>query len=227
MRFSLLGLSVVLTGALAMACSGADQNSTTNSGGSGTGTETGAAGNGGGNTGGNNTGGNNTGGNTGGDTGNTGGAGGGIISGGPCGGIAGTPCNSVQYCDYADDTCGGDDGTGTCVDKPEECPDVDDPVCACDGKVYPNACAAAAAGADLSLLGACPAPPGTFACGSGFCDQADDYCLVQMPGDPDPYTCEKLPPNCNNPGATCACLSDLPCGTMCEETDGGFTVTCP
>lgn len=233
MKLGLLGLSVALAATLAAACGGADQNATNNDTGGQPATgggNTGGKATGGDDTGGANTGGAGTGGggNTGGGS-NTGGAGG-TMMGGPCGGIAGTPCGDTQYCDFDEDSCGSADQTGTCEDKPSSCPDVVEPVCACDGKVYNNACEAAADGVDISLLGGCPAPPGGFPCGAGFCDQASEFCQVvisDVAGDPNVYTCHELPPNCLAPDATCACLSDLPCGSMCEEADGGFTLTCP
>ena len=240
MKLTLLGLSVTLAAALA-ACGGTDQNSTNSggSGGSGASTNTGAGNTGGDSTGGQNTGAGNTGGNnTGGSTGgtntggnNTGGNNtGGSAGGGPCGGLAGTPCNPTQFCNYPDDSCGGNDGLGTCEDKPNGCPDVYDPVCACDGMVYGNACEAEAAGVDVSLLGGCAPPDGAFPCGSGFCDSASEFCQVQISdvaNEPNTYGCNPLPANCQVPDATCGCLADLPCANMCEQTDGGFTLTCP
>jgi hypothetical protein len=237
MKLGLLGLSIALGAAFAAGCSGADQNAT-NTGGGGSATNTGGGNTGGGNTGGGNTGGGDTGGgstNSGGTGGigggstNNGGAGGGTL-GGPCGGISGSKCDPSQYCNYNEDNCGNNDISGQCEDKPDGCPDVYEPVCACDGKVYGNACEAAAAGVDLSMLAACPTPQGTFPCGSAFCDQASEYCEIQISdvgGEPDVHTCKELPPNCPPNGATCACVSDLPCGNMCDEASGGITLTCP
>lgn len=114
--------------------------------------------------------------------------------------------------------------------KPEVCPDNVDPVCACDGKVYNNACEAAAAGVDVKLAGGCPVPPGQFPCGADFCDKDSELCQVQISdvgGIPDSYKCQTLPENCKLAGSTCDCLADVPCHDLCELKDGGFTLTCP
>lgn len=247
MKISLLGFPVLLMAALTAACSGADQNGSNNGGKGGEGgSNTGASG--GGDTGGGDTGGGNqggsgagnqggngggtggNGGNGGGNTGGSGGGGGGGSTGGPCGGKSGGSCTGDEYCDFPDDLCGAADGAGTCTPKPDACPDVYDPVCSCDGMVYSNACDAAAVGLDVSLLGTCPNPVGQFPCGSGFCVEGQDYCQIQISdvaGIPDSYSCGELPPGCMLADATCACLSDLPCGDVCEQDGKNFTLTCP
>ncbi len=59
-------------------------------------------------------------------------------------------CAKNQYCAKATGDC---KGRGQCTPKPEVCPEIFDPVCGCDGKVYGNACEAAAAGVNVSKLG--------------------------------------------------------------------------
>ena len=241
MNKSLLGLPVLLLCALAAACGGSDQNSSNSGGNGGAGANgnggsgaDGGAQQGGGGAGGDNTGGGATGGGDqgGGDQGggNQGGGGSGGGTGGPCGGIAGTPCSSNAYCDFPDNGCGAADGAGTCTPKPEGCPDIYDPVCACDGTVYSNACDAAAAGHDVSLAGGCAPPKGYFPCGAGFCTQGEQYCQVQVSdvaGVPDTYSCIELPPNCKTEDAICSCLSDVECGQYCKQENGDFTLICP
>jgi hypothetical protein len=246
MKAGLLGLSILLAVTSTLACTQSTQNGGTagkggtgasagdggtggsSSGGTSSGGSSGGATTGGtssgGSSGGSSTGGSSTGGATGGSS--TGGSGGGM----PCGGIAGTQCDAPLYCDYGEDTCGSADGSGTCKPKPQGCPDVFEPVCACDGKVYGNACEAAKAGLDVQALGGCPAPEGDFPCGAHFCSKASQYCqedVSDVGGVPSTFSCKQLPAGCMVPGATCACLSGEPCGNMCQSADGGFTLTCP
>lgn len=74
-----------------------------------------------------------------------------------CGGFAEVACPSGTYCDYPDNVvaCGGADDTGTCTPIPENCNDVLDPVCGCDGTNYSNECVAAANGTDVAYAGNC------------------------------------------------------------------------
>jgi len=146
-----------------------------------------------------------------------------------CGGKIGKPCADTEYCDYATNMCGVFDDTGVCKPRPNGCPDIYSPTCACDGKVHSSPCDAAGAGFDINDGGGCPAPTGKFACGSTFCEVGVTYCrrsISDIGGEPSSYECAQLPPACGNP-ATCACLANVPCGSMCEAASGGgFVVTC-
>jgi hypothetical protein len=155
---------------------------------------------------------------------------GGGVSGG-CGGIAGTPCAPADFCSFQAKTCGAGDVGGTCGPRPSSCPNVLNPTCGCDGKVYDNECLAQKAGVDADNNGVCTAPPGGFACGAHFCSLSDHYCEEDgshMPSIiPSSYSCLPLPAACGGV-ASCACLSKVMCGAMCTQTpDGGYRVLCP
>lgn len=79
-----------------------------------------------------------------------------------CGFWVGYDCNPGQFCSWApEDICGAADASGKCSYKPEACIQLYDPVCACDGNTYGNACMAAAAGYSVSSKGECEPPPAT------------------------------------------------------------------
>jgi hypothetical protein len=90
-----------------------------------------------------------------------------------------------KYC-YGNDMCGTDEyclfepcavETGVCVPRPEICPYLWDPVCGCDNRTYPNACAAAANGMSVAYKSECE-PDGCCVdlCGDGECNQT--VCLA-------------------------------------------------
>lgn len=189
-------------------------------------------GGGSGGTGGNGAGGNGAGGM---GTGGTGGNGsGGSGSGSVCGGFSGMLCGATEYCDYPNDMCGATDGQGVCRLRPEGCDLNYAPVCACDGMVYSNDCAAATAGVDISTISSCPPPMVTqFQCGHIFCDTMTQYChktTADVFNTPDSYSCVALPNSCTGLAPSCDCIGDV-CGApipgACEPSGGGFKVTCP
>ena len=75
------------------------------------------------------------------------------------GACAGTPCFSEEcgggtFCAWPVGVCEGEGGT--CTPRPDACPDIDKPVCGCDGRTYGNECEAAAAGVSVRSEGECP-----------------------------------------------------------------------
>jgi hypothetical protein len=99
-------------------------------------------------------------------SGSTGAGGAGVSEAGPppyCGGLAGTPCGPTEYCDFADDDCGGDDGQGVCLPRPDGCTEDCPGACGCDGEFYCNPCMAQSEGIDVSTTAACGASGGQYA----------------------------------------------------------------
>jgi len=74
-----------------------------------------------------------------------------------CGGFAGILCSAGQFCRLDPGHCCCD-YAGVCVDLPQACPLVYDPVCGCDGRTYGNACEAAVAGVSIDHRGPCGDP---------------------------------------------------------------------
>ena len=76
------------------------------------------------------------------------------LEGAPC--AASDECES-QSCQWPDGHTCSDGSKGACVPMETDltCPDVVDYVCGCDGKTYPNACLATAAGESVASTGQC------------------------------------------------------------------------
>jgi hypothetical protein len=94
---------------------------------------------------------------------------------GPAGCVDNSMCAATDYCSGT--TCGG---PGTCIVRPEICTTLFDPVCACDGRTYSNACTAAAAGQRVASRGACSPVPdagGPMCTSSTMCPTGSLCCL--------------------------------------------------
>ncbi len=70
-----------------------------------------------------------------------------------CAGFSGGLCSEGQFCD--EPRCGNSDIPGVCVDIPEVCPEIFDPVCGCDGTTYSNDCFRIMAQVQLQHQGEC------------------------------------------------------------------------
>ncbi len=76
-----------------------------------------------------------------------------------CGGVAAVKCaGENEYCQMDEGKCTMADASGTCMKKPEACPEMSAPVCGCDDKTYGNDCARRAAKVAKKSDGACPKP---------------------------------------------------------------------
>ncbi len=67
----------------------------------------------------------------------------------------GASCNKDEWCDYPTSSCGGADDEGVCRPRPSGCDLSYAPVCGCNGKTYPNECAANQQGMDIRTKGPC------------------------------------------------------------------------
>jgi len=161
----------------------------------------------------------------GGTAGIAGGGGGGAGGGTACTTTSG--CTSAQYCDISNNRCAAN--AGTCKARPQGCTADVDPVCGCDGVVYSNTCMAAAAGTDISDLGGCTPPTGTFPCGPRFCTHGTQYCEGKTGGaatNPGDYACHTLPAGCGGT-PTCACISgSAMCGNCTMSNNGDIMTSC-
>lgn len=72
-----------------------------------------------------------------------------------CGGKNRLACPDGAVCDLPAGECDGVDLQGVCVERPEMCPEIFEPVCACDGVTYSNDCFRLMAGALLDYAGEC------------------------------------------------------------------------
>ena len=88
-------------------------------------------------------------------------------------------CPRSAFCRKEESEC---DAVGECIDRPDFCPEIFDPVCGCDGQTYGNACMAARSGTSVDHVGVCDGEPaedceGNADCPRGtFCQKRDGEC---------------------------------------------------
>jgi hypothetical protein len=101
-------------------------------------------------------------------------------------------CMAEEFCARREGVC--DDQLGLCIDRPEVCPDFFDPVCGCDDVSYPNACAAAMAGAAVASEGECVVPP--VECTDNAECSDDEFCRKRIDQCDGVGVCSPVPEVC-------------------------------
>ncbi|HAC78829.1 MAG TPA: hypothetical protein DCG06_00935 [Deltaproteobacteria bacterium] len=73
-------------------------------------------------------------------------------------------CENNQICDLPPNTCDIADLPGVCVQQPDACAEIYQPVCGCDNQTYANDCVRLQAGVPLQFARACDEPCATVDC---------------------------------------------------------------
>ncbi len=126
-----------------------------------------------------------------------------------CGGCAAGVCSPGSFCESPPGLCESVPEVGLCVEIPEVCPEVFEPVCGCDGETYGNDCERRRAGIGMLHPGPCQSHCGRQdgdLCPDGtFCEGLPGHCDTTPEGvcEPVPETCpEFYRPVCGCDGVT-------------------------
>lgn len=133
---------------------------------------------------------------------------------GECGCTETDDCSDDSYCDRGNGSCGE---TGSCVERPESCPSVADPVCGCDGTTYDNACEAAKSGVSVEHDGAC-------GCSNNGDCESGSHCQTPTGSCGETGSCEERPDSCpTTVDPVCGC-DGTTYGNACEAAKAGVSV---
>jgi hypothetical protein len=120
-------------------------------------------------------------------------------------------CVDGQYC-ALDDSC---ENPGQCIDRPETCDPVSEPVCGCDFMTYDNACDAASAGVRVSAQASCECQSDGDCADEEFCDAS----VCDGPG----FCALRNDPECQPAGPVTGC-NGVRYGNRCDAAQAGVRV---